>query len=155
MRNTSLNEPAVTENGADYYQNYPPQLNYTIGCTVSCRVSKQQQKHTHTHIKTLTLPKQSRTFSAKKWSRAWKQNECRVCLLLLLLLLFFIQLLSLSGNSGRLTWVRLQQPQEQRYLYPFLHVHAGSFRVFVTHRTLTWTTISFLCVRIHTGGWAH
>ena len=32
-------------------------------------------------------------------------------------------LLSLSGNSGRLTWVRLQQPQEQRN--PVLQVHAG------------------------------
>ena len=30
--------------------------------------------------------------------------------------------LSLAGNSGRLTWVRLQQPQEQ--CYPFLSVCA-------------------------------
>ena len=28
---------------------------------------------------------------------------------------FLYTLLSLSGNSGRLAWVRLQQPQEQRY----------------------------------------
>ena len=36
---------------------------------------------------------------------------------------FFLALhLSLAGNSGRLTWVRLQQPQEQRY--PFLSVRA-------------------------------
>ena len=44
-------------------------------------------------------------------------------------LCFFViyTLLSLSGNSGRLTWVRLQQQQERRY--PVLQVHAGSFRV--------------------------
>ena len=35
--------------------------------------------------------------------------------------------------------VRLQQPQEQRY--PALQVHAGSIRVSVIHRTLTWTVI--------------
>ena len=34
-------------------------------------------------------------------------------------------LLSLSGNWGRLTWVRLQQPQEQHN--PVLQVHTGSF----------------------------
>ena len=51
-------------------------------------------------------------------------------------------LFTLSGNSGRLTWVRLQQLHEQRY--PVLQVHAaGSFRVSVIHRTLTWTTGSF------------
>ena len=37
--------------------------------------------------------------------------------------LFFKALhLSFAGNSDRLTWVRLQQPQEQRY--PFLTVRA-------------------------------
>ena len=46
-------------------------------------------------------------------------------------------LVSLSGNSDRLTWVRLRQPQEQRY--PVLQVLAGSFRVSVIYRTLTWT----------------
>ena len=30
--------------------------------------------------------------------------------------------MSLAGNSGRLTWVRVQQPQEQRY--SFLTVRA-------------------------------
>ena len=40
---------------------------------------------------------------------------------------FLYTLLSLSENSGCLTSVRLQQPQEQRY--PILQVHAGSFRV--------------------------
>ena len=35
---------------------------------------------------------------------------------------FFSLHLSLAGNSGCLTWVRLQQPQEQRY--PFLTVRA-------------------------------
>ena len=35
-------------------------------------------------------------------------------------------LVSLSGNWGRLTWVSLQQPQQQRY--PVLQMHAGSFR---------------------------
>ena len=29
----------------------------------------------------------------------------------------YTRFLSLSGNSGCLTWVRLQQPQEQRYMY--------------------------------------
>ena len=45
-------------------------------------------------------------------------------------------LLSLSGNSGRLTWVMLQQPQEQRCLV--LQVHVGFVRVSVIHQTLTW-----------------
>ena len=40
-------------------------------------------------------------------------------------------LLSLLGNLGRLTWVKLQQPQEQRY--PVLQVNAGSFRASVIH----------------------
>ena len=93
-------------------------------------------------------------------------------------------LLSLSGNSGRLTWVWLQQPQDKRYpvlqvrikkqqhcFIPFgkfgptylgmaaaaaraallspTSVYAGSFRVFVIHRNLTWTTGSLTCVRDH------
>ena len=67
------------------------------------------------------------------------------------------------GNSGRLTWVRLQQPQDQRY--PVLQVYAGSFRASVIHRIhLTWTTGSLTCIRSHSypcaynythGGWAH
>ena len=78
--------------------------------------------------------------------------------LLVLFFFFFLlyTLLSLSGNTGLLTWVRLQQPQEERY--PVLQVHDGSFRVSVIYRTLTdmdykifnvrsW---SFLYVRIHT-----
>ena len=56
-------------------------------------------------------------------------------------------LLSLWRNSGRLTRVRLQQPQEQRY--PVLQVHAGSFCVSAIHRTLTRTTGSLTCVRNH------
>ena len=48
------------------------------------------------------------------------------------------------GNLDRLTWVRIQQPQEQRY--PVLQVHAGSFRVSVIYRSLTWTTGSLTCV---------
>ena len=67
--------------------------------------------------------------------------------------------MSLSGNSGRLTWVRLQQPQEHRY--PVLQVLYGSFRHTLIHRTLTWTT-SLTCVRHHSyacvytrGGRAH
>ena len=73
---------------------------------------------------------------------------------------FKYTLLSLSGNSGRLTWERVQQPQEPRY--PVLQVHAGSFRVSVIHRTLTWTTRFLTCARdpvyarVYTrGGWAH
>ena len=44
---------------------------------------------------------------------------------------FLYTLLSLSGNLGRLTRVRLQQPQEQRYTV--LQVHAGSVRVSIIH----------------------
>ena len=60
-----------------------------------------------------------------------------------------------SGSLGRLTWVRLQQPQEQ--CYPVLQVHAGTFHVFVIHQTLTWTTGSLTCViiipmRVYTHG---
>ena len=69
----------------------------------------------------------------------------------------FYTLLSLSGNLGRLTWVRLQQPQEQRN--PVLQVHAGTVRVSVIDRTLTWTTWyltyvldhSYACVRVRLG----
>ena len=53
-------------------------------------------------------------------------------------------LLSLSGNLHHLTWVRPQQPQEQRYPVP--QVHAGSFRVSVIHRAPTWTTGSLSCI---------
>ena len=64
------------------------------------------------------------------------------------LVFFKYTLLSPSGNSGRLTRVRLQQPQEQPY--PVIDMHAGSrFRVSVIHRTLTWTTESLTCVRDH------
>ena len=46
-----------------------------------------------------------------------KIPECKV--IFIFILTFY---LSLAGNSGRLTWVRLQQPHEQRY--PFLTVRA-------------------------------
>ena len=59
----------------------------------------------------------------------------------------FYTLLSLPGNSGRLAWVRLQQPQEQRY--GILQVHAWSFRFSVIHGTLALTTGSLACVRDH------
>ena len=69
---------------------------------------------------------------------------------------FLYTLLSLLGSLGRLTWVRLQQHQEQNY--PVLQVHAGSVCVSVNHWTLTMDyrifnvhTWSFLCMRIHTG----
>ena len=55
----------------------------------------------------------------------------------------FYTLLSLTGNSGRLTWLRLQQPQEQRY--PVMQVSV--YRVSVVHRTLTWTDMIFFNVR--------
>ena len=62
-------------------------------------------------------------------------------------------LLSLSENLGHLSWVRLQQSQEQRY--PVLQVHAESIGVSIIHQTLTWIfnvrTWSFLCMRTHTG----
>ena len=43
--------------------------------------------------------------------------------------------LSLAGNSGRLTWARLQQPQEQ--WYPFLTVRA----VFACDQTMVWLPV--------------
>ena len=78
-----------------------------------------------------------------------------LCYFLFILYTFYFILfilLFLSGNSGRLTWVRLQQPQEQ--CYPVLQVHAGSFCVPVFHmdyRIFNVHMWSFLCVRIHTG----
>ena len=63
--------------------------------------------------------------------------------------LFYIisyTLLSLySGNSGLLTRVRMQQPQEQR-CYPDLQVH-DVFSCF--YNPLTWTTGSLTCERDH------
>ena len=61
--------------------------------------------------------------------------------------IFKYTLSSLSGNSGGLTVVRLQQPQEQRYLVK--QVHAGSFRVSLIHRNLTRTAGTLTCVRDH------
>ena len=70
--------------------------------------------------------------------------------------IFILQfLLSLSWNLGCLTWVRLQQPQEQRYLV--LQVHAGSLNYHnppnsdIDYRIFNVCTWSFLCVRVHTG----
>ena len=65
----------------------------------------------------------------------------------LLIFLILYTLLFLSENSGHLTLVRLQQPQEQRY--PVLQAHAGSFRISVIHRTLILTTGSLTYVRDH------
>ena len=53
----------------------------------------------------------------------------RFYILFSLIYLFLNTLLSLSGNSGHLTWVRLQQAQEQRD--PVLRVLARSVGVFV------------------------
>ena len=60
---------------------------------------------------------------------------------------FLFVCLFLNTLKGRLTWVRLQQPQEHRY--PVLQMHAWSFRVSVIYRTLTWATGSLTCVRDH------
>ena len=53
------------------------------------------------------------------------------------------------------TLTQLQPLGAKRQLSHYFSMHAGSVRVFVIHRTLTWTTgslmWSFLCVRIHTG----
>ena len=54
-------------------------------------------------------------FNAKFYSYQWK-SSLYSCLFILSLHLSF------GGKSGRFTWVRLQQPQEQRY--PFQTVHA-------------------------------
>ena len=65
-------------------------------------------------------------------------------------------LLSLSGNLGRLTWVRLWQPQEQHY--PVLQVHAGSFcfcnrpNSHMDCRMFNVRAWSFLCIHIYTQG---
>ena len=79
---------------------------------------------------------------------SWSPSDCIPPFKKKLYYYYFVYTsLSLSGNSGRLTWVRLQQPQEQRY--PVLQVHTGSFRVSVIHRTLTWTTGSITSVHDH------
>ena len=113
--------------------------------------------------------------------RCWKERLIGVLFIFSKFILY--TLLSLSGNSSRLTWVRLQQHQEQfgdfcntAYLfytlyypfreiraglpgygysscksraYPVLQVHAGSFRISIICRSLTWTTGSFTCVCDH------
>ena len=66
------------------------------------------------------------------------------------------------GNSGRFPEGK-PTAAESRYPSLLNHtVHAGSFRVSIIHRTLTWTTRSLTCVRDHScacvythGGWAH
>ena len=59
-----------------------------------------------------------------------------VCLASFFLLFFILSLhSSVAGNSGRLTWARLQQPQEQRY--PFLTVRA----VFSCVQTKVWLPV--------------
>ena len=75
----------------------------------------------------------------------------------MLLLFFLYTLLSLSGNSGCLTWIRRQQPQEQQR-YPVLQVHAGSFLFFhnapncdMDYKVFNVRTRAFLCIRVHTG----
>ena len=96
-----------------------------------------------------------------KSKQSWQltNNQYPACSLLFNTTGFFVfgflkepTLLSLLGNLGRLIWVRLQQPQEQRY--PILQVHAGSlcfcnppnsdmdYRIFNVH------TRSFLYVNI-------
>ena len=48
-----------------------------------------------------------------------------------------------------LTWTQLQPRGAKRQLSYYLSVHAGSFRVSVIHRILTWTNRSLSCVRDH------
>ena len=67
-------------------------------------------------------------------------------LLLLSLSLSFSLSLSLSGNSGHLTWVKAQQPQEQRY--PYLSVCA----VFSCVQIMVWLPVLGLCVCVCGGG---
>ena len=68
--------------------------------------------------------------------------------------------ISLSENLGCLTWVKIHQPQQQRYPVP--QVHAGSFRFSIIHWIVTWTTGLLTCIRDHSYaymythvGWAH
>ena len=76
------------------------------------------------------------------WILAFMGNQCRFCNYVIYIYVFIFSyiyfilytLLSLSGNFGCLTGVRLQQLQEQHY--PVLQVHAGSFCVSVIHQTL-------------------
>ena len=67
------------------------------------------------------------------------------------------------GKSGRFAQGK-PAATESRYpnAYSNYKVHAGSVRVSIIHRTLTWTTGSLTCVRDHSyacvyiqGGWAH
>ena len=54
------------------------------------------------------------------------------------------------------TSTQLQPRGAKRQLSYYFSVHAGSFRVSVIQRTLTWTTGSLSCVHLYTrGGWAH
>ena len=64
---------------------------------------------------------------------------------------FFVLHLSLAGNLGRLTWVRLLQPQEQRY--PFLPMCA----VFLCVNSITANVCKIymcrgLCIQPHIYG---
>ena len=61
----------------------------------------------------LVLVEEGQLRHSVRHHRPEKTNQQRV----------FLYTLSLSGNWGCLTWVRLQQLQEQRY--PVLQVHAG------------------------------
>ena len=85
-------------------------------------------KHTHTHTRTHTHAR-TNTHSLCLCVRV-----CHFCFVFCC----FYTLLSLVGDSGLLTRVRLQQPQDQ--YYPVLQVHARSFRVFIIHQTLTYNT---------------
>ena len=72
--------------------------------------------------------------------------------------IFVLTLCCPNGNffSWEIPVAFPKQSELQQSRYPNRYkVHAWSFRVSVTRRTLTWTkgyfTWSFLCVRIHTG----
>ena len=79
----------------------------------------------------------------------YAQFECHSLFFCVFFLHFLVSMRNETGNSGRF-------PQEKSAAteshYPTVinyKVHAGSFYVSVIHRTLTWTTRSFTCIRGH------
>ena len=91
------------------------------------------------------------TRTAAYWTHTFS-FPARDCYLILFYFILFVTpffIYTLAGNLGRSTWTRKKQPQEMRY--PVLQVHAGSVRVSVIHRTLTWTTwsLTYICVLDH------
>ena len=130
----------------------------TVMKAVTCAGSRGEQGSQQTVSNIRVIPVQQTHLTAGESGLACLHASLWVmCAHFFYFFYIFYTLLSLSGNLlGRLTWVRLQQLQEQRY--PVLQVHAGSFRVSrnlpnsdMDYRIFNVHAWSFLCVRVHTG----